>query len=134
MKSNWFLPFPFLGRNHITVPLQNGSRWYGWLTAEDNSCTNASITFLNTDNSILHIEVNECGTIYISAIRIAFGNDYIYVLHDLSKGYIYVYLISNLIGSEAIFQIMIWQTIYWLLSRGTEREGKKWDWLIGITK
>ena len=56
MNSN---PFLFLEDNNITTTLQKGSRWSGWLTAEETSWKKCSITFLNFDNSIMYNEVNK---------------------------------------------------------------------------
>ena len=49
----------------ITVPLQKGSRGCGWLTAEEKSYTNNSITFLNVDNITLYTEFKSGGIIYV---------------------------------------------------------------------
>ena len=62
-------PSPFLGRDNITVTIQKGSIGSGWLTAEEKSCTNASVTLPNVDDSILHTEGNTCGTIAIPIIK-----------------------------------------------------------------
>ena len=108
-----FWPSPFLERNNITVPVKKGGRWYGWLTSGEISCKNAPITYFNdsVDNIILDAEVNACGIIAIPSIEITFGNDRIHVLHDLPKQYIYGYLISRLISSEATIQNMILKNI-----------------------
>ena len=68
-----------------------GGRWYGWLTGEETSCANASITSFNdsVDNSVLDSEFNSYGIIDILIIEITFDNDWIHVLHDLPKRYIY---------------------------------------------
>ena len=70
---------------------------------------NASITYFNDsfDNNILDDERNACGIIAIPSIGIKFDNDHIHVLHDLTKRYIYRYLISKLITSEATNYNMI---------------------------
>ena len=96
-----FKPFPFLGINNITVPIQNGGRSYGWFTTEETSCTSSSIAFLNVDNSTLYIEVISCGIIYIPIIAVTFDNHDIHILHYLKNQYIYGYFILNSIGSEA---------------------------------
>ena len=79
-----------------------GGRWYGWLTAGETSCKNASINYFNykVDNSILYAEGNACGIISIPIIERNFDNDHINVLHDLPKQYTYGYLILKLISSE----------------------------------
>ena len=58
-----------------------------------------SITLINVDNSVLHTEGNECVTIAIPVTKSTFKNDYIHLFNDISKGNIYGYLISKLIGS-----------------------------------
>ena len=97
-----FNPLPFLKNMNITVPIQKGGRWYVWLNAVVKSFNNASITYFNdsVDNSILDSEGNTCDIIAIPIIERTFDNDYIHVLNDLSKRYIYLYLISKLISSE----------------------------------
>ena len=94
-------PLPFLENNNIMAPLQKAIRWSGWLTTDDKSFMNASITVINIDNIILHTQVNTCGTISICFIECTFENEYIHVLHYLSKRYKYEYMISELIGAEA---------------------------------
>ena len=98
-----FQPSPFLVRNNITVPVKKGSRWYGWLTTGETSCKNSWITYFNDSiyNSILDGGCNTCDIIAITSIERTFGNDHIHVLHDIPKRYIYGYLISKLISSEA---------------------------------
>ena len=66
-------------------------------------CKNISITYFNDsiDNSILDAEGNACGIIAIPITESNFDNDYIHVLHYLKKLYIYGYLISKSISSEA---------------------------------
>ena len=112
-----FKPFPFLGINNITVPVKKGSIWYGWLTSENTSFKNDSITYFNdsVDKSILDGEVNVCGIIAIVIIESNFDNDNIHMLHDLTKRYIYIYFISKLINSEATIQNMIFKkyVYYW---------------------
>ena len=44
-----YIPLPFLEDDNITAPLKKGGRGSGCFTAEETSCTNASITFLNVD-------------------------------------------------------------------------------------
>ena len=77
----------FLVRNNIAVPVKKGSRWYGWVTAEETIFKNASITYFNyiVDNIILDDEGNACGIIVIPIIGSNFDNDYIHVWHDLPK-------------------------------------------------
>ena len=118
-----FQPSPFLGTNNITVPVKNGSRWYGWLTAEETSWKNASITYFNgrVDNIILGAEGNACGIIAIPSIKITFENCHIHVLHNLPKRYIYKYLISKLISSEETIQNTVSQNIYLLLIWGDSK-------------
>ena len=82
-----------MGRNNITVSLQNVSRWSGWFATGDTSCTNDSINFLKIDNITLYTEGYACGTISINIIECDFENDYIHVSNDMSKQYIYRYLI-----------------------------------------
>ena len=67
-----FKPYTLFGRNNITVTLEKFIRWYGWLTAEETSYTNASITSFNDsiDNSIMDYEGNACGIIAIPIIEI----------------------------------------------------------------
>ena len=67
-------PALFFVINNITIILQKGSRYYGWLTSEDKSCTNSSITLFNVDNSILDTEGSVFGTIVITLIEITFDN------------------------------------------------------------
>ena len=71
--------------------------------------------FLNVDNSTLDTEGNACVIIAIPVIESTFENDYIHILHGLSKEYMYVYLISKLISSKVAFQGLIWKTICLLL-------------------
>ena len=126
---NEFQLSPFLVINNITVPLQKGIRWSGWLTAKKTSFMNTSITSFNyiIDKSILDSEGNVCGIITITIIEITFDNQYIHVLNYLPKRYIYIYLISTLISSVATIQNIIWQTICLLLIWGDVkyRKGKK---------
>ena len=84
-----FQSFPIL--NNTTVPIKKGSRWYEWLTAEEKSYKNDSITYFNArvDNSFLDAEGNTCGIITILSIESTPDNDYIYVLNDIPKYYIY---------------------------------------------
>ena len=79
-NSTWvhYTPLPFLEDDNSTVTLQKGGRWSGWLTAEDKSCKNASITFLNVDNSNLYTEGNVC-----SIIERNFYSDYTHILHGM---------------------------------------------------
>ena len=65
---------------------------------------NNSITFLNVDDNILYTEGNGCGIIDIPVIEITFENVYIFMYFLV---YIYGYLKSKLIGSEATAQIII---------------------------
>ena len=60
-------------------------------------------------------EGNACGIITIHSIESTFDNDHIHVLHDLPKQYIYGYLISKLISSDATIQNIILKDIYLLL-------------------
>ena len=120
-----FQSYLFIGMNNITVPLQKGNIWSGWLTAEEKFYTNASVPFLNFYNTILNTEGNECGTISIPVTETSFKNYSIRVLQDHAKGYIYRYFIVKLISSEATIQIIIWQTICVILSGGTERGRKE---------
>ena len=50
-------------------------------------------------------------------IETTFKNDYIHILYDLSKQYMYRYFVSKLSGSKAATHIIIWKTIYLLLLR-----------------
>ena len=68
---------------------------------------NAPITFPNVHNNILYTEGNECDIIAIPFIESIFENEYIHILKNLSNQYIYGYLISMLIGSEATNQNII---------------------------
>ena len=115
-----FQPSQFTEINNITIPVKNGRRWYGWLTSEKNIYKNASINYFNdsAEKSILDDEGNACGIIATPSIEITFDNDYIHVLHDLPKRFIYGYLISKLISSEATIQNMILQNICLLLIWG----------------
>ena len=123
MKTNEFKPYPFLGIKNITAPLQRGIIWYGWLTTEGKSCTNASINFLNFDKSNLYTEGNVCAIDPIPTIEGKFEKDYIHILYDLSKRCIYGYLIYKKFGSEeTIHNIIIWQTTCLLLLRGAEKK------------
>ena len=72
---------------------------------------NASIAYFNdsVDNSTMDFEGNACGIIAIPIIESAFDNDHIQVLHDPPKRYIYGYLISKLISSDATIQNMLLQ-------------------------
>ena len=74
-----------------------------------NNCKNALTTYFNdsVDDSILDAEGDACGIISIPSIEITFENYHIHVLHYLPKRYIYGYLISKLISSEATIQNMI---------------------------
>ena len=114
---NFPLP-PFTIKKNYTLPILKGIIWSRWLITEEKSCMNASITSLNVDNSILDGESNTYGMISIPMIEITFDNEYIHVLHDTGKWYIYWYLISNLISSEATIHNIIWQTICLLLIWG----------------
>ena len=82
-----FQTSPFLGNNHINVPIQKAGRLYDWFVAGETICKNDSITYFNdsTDNSILDTEVNACSIIAIPSIEITFENDHIHVLYDLPK-------------------------------------------------
>ena len=66
---------------------------------------NASINTLNVYNITLYNESNACGIIDILFIESTLKNDYIHILNYTSKKYIYGYLISRLIASEATIQI-----------------------------
>ena len=79
-NSTWvhYIPLPFLEDDNSTVTLQKGGRGYGWFTAEDTSCKNASINFLNVDNSNLYTEGNVC-----SIIERKFHSDYTHILHGI---------------------------------------------------
>ena len=94
-KFDEFKPYTLIGINNITVPVKKGSRWYGWLTNENFFSNNNSTTYFDdrVDNSILDSEGNDCDIIAIPIIEITFNNEYIHVLHDPPKQYIYVYLI-----------------------------------------
>ena len=104
-----FQPCTFFGKINITVPMKKGGIWYWWLTAGEKSWKNASITYFNDriDNSILYAEGNSCELFAMPVIEITFDNDYIHLLHDLPKQYIFGYLISKLISSETTIQKMI---------------------------
>ena len=121
-----FQPSTFLGINNITVLVKNGSRWYGWLTSEETSCKNTLITSFNysVDNSILDVEGNAGGIIFVPIIKITFDNYYIHVLHNLPKKYIFGYLISKLISSEATIHNIISQNICLLLILGYVQDRK----------
>ena len=58
-NGNWVhrKSITILEDNNITLYIQTGIIWPGWLTAEYTSCTHASIIFLNVDNSILYNKV-----------------------------------------------------------------------------
>ena len=73
-----YIPIPFLEDYNSTVPIKKGGRGYGWFTAEYTSCKNASITFLNVDNSNLYTEGNVC-----SIIERKFYSDYTHILHGI---------------------------------------------------
>ena len=73
-----YIPLPFLEENNSTVTLQKFGRGSGWFTAEDKSCKNASITFLNVDNSNLYTEGNVC-----IIIKRIFDSDYTHILHGM---------------------------------------------------
>ena len=60
-------------------------------------------------------------------------NNHINVLHYLPKQYIYGYLISRLINSEATIQNMILQNTYLLLIWGDVKERKKKKILLILT-
>ena len=68
---------------------------------------NASVTFLNVDNSILHTKSNACGTIAIPVIEKTFENHCTHIMHCLLKIYIYVYVISKSTVPEAATQSVI---------------------------
>ena len=104
-----FQPSPYIGINIITLPVNKGGRWYVWLTSEEAGCKNDSIRYFkySVDISILYAEGNSCGIISIPSIEITFDHYHIHVLRYLPNRYIYVYLISNLIRSEAT----IWNRI-----------------------
>ena len=108
-QSDEFQPYPFLGINNITVPVKKGRKLFGWLTSKEKIFTNASITSFDdtVDNSILDAEGNVCGIITKPIIETTFDNDYIHVLHDITKRYIHGYFISKLINSEATIQNII---------------------------
>ena len=91
---------PFLGDNKINVYLQKGSRWYGWLTTEETSFTNASTISLDIDNSILYTKCNLCIITALPIIEITFYTDYIHEWNEMPKLYIYGCFILKLIGSE----------------------------------
>ena len=76
------------------------------------SCKNAPITYFNdsVDNSILDAEGNVYGIISIPSIESTFENGHINVLYDTPKKYIYGYLISKLISSEATIQNIVLKT------------------------
>ena len=128
-----FQTYSFPGINNTTVPVKKVSRWYGWLTVEETSCKNTSINYFNNivDNSNLHAEGNACGIIAVPRIESTFENDYTHVLHDLPKRYIYGYLISKLIISEATIHNIIWQTICLLLIWGDKKiEDRCWYLIV----
>ena len=87
--------------NNINAPLQKFVRGYGWFTAYEISGTNDSITFLNFDKITLNTECNACSIISIPVIERTFSDYYTHILHGISEGYMYGYLISKSIGSEA---------------------------------
>ena len=73
-----YIPIPFLEDDNSNIPLQKCGRGSGWFTAEYTSCKNASITFLNVDNSNLYTEGNVC-----SIIGRIFYSDYTHILHGM---------------------------------------------------
>ena len=73
-----YIPLPFLEDDNITAPLKKGGRGSGCFTAEETSCTNASITFLNVDNSNLYTEGNVC-----SIIERNVYSDYTHILNGI---------------------------------------------------
>ena len=79
--------------NNITVTIKKSGKLSEWLNAKVISCTNASIVLLNMDNRIMYTKGNTCGIIDIPVIEFTFESYYIYVSHDMSKKYIYGYLI-----------------------------------------
>ena len=74
------------------------------------SSTLKNCTFSTTDNSYGHIGV--------IVTEITFGDDYIHISHDMSKQYMYGYLISNLICSKVATHNIMQQTIYLILIGG----------------
>ena len=78
----------FLGDNNITEPLQKGGRGADCFTAEETSCNNSSIIFLEFYEVTLHTEGNECGFIAVTIIKIKFFDGYIHILSYLSKEFI----------------------------------------------
>ena len=93
-------------QDKTNVTIQKGSRWYEWLTYGEIICNTYSIAYFSfiVDNSILDAEGNAYGIISTHRIEITFDNDHIRLLHDIPKRYIYRYLISKLISSEATIQ------------------------------
>ena len=78
-------------------------------------------------------EGNAGGIIAIPSIENTFHNKFIHVLHDIPKQYIYEYLISKLIISEATIQNIILQNVFLLLIWGDVQEIKeiqkiKYNW------
>ena len=63
-------------------------------------------------------ECNSCAITSIPGIEITFENDHIHLLNNIPKQYIYGYLSSKLISSEATIQNMIVQNICLLLIWG----------------
>ena len=65
-----YIPLTLLEYNNSTAPPQKCGIVSWWFIADEKSCTNDSITFLNVYSSTLYTEGNKCGIIAIPAIEI----------------------------------------------------------------
>ena len=78
--------------------------------------------------SILYTEGNTGGIINIPIIEVTFENDYIHILHDIPKQYIYGYLIPRPIILEATIHSLILKIISLILLWAYEKKHRNLYW------
>ena len=88
---------PLLEDNNITKTLKKYDRGAKWFTDEEKNWNNDSSNFINVEECTLFREMNSCDVIDAPVIAITFENEYIIILHDMSKWYMYSYFVSKLI-------------------------------------
>ena len=97
------------------MPVYKGGRVAKLLITWETIIMNSSSTFLNVYEYTLYTKGSSCGIIDILVIESALDNEKIYILHDMSKWYMYVYLASKLFSSNMEIQSIILGTIFLLL-------------------
>ena len=104
---NWvcFETCLFFKENNITAPIQHGVGGVDWSTVDNKKIElNVSDNFLKIDNCDLSTEYTAHDDSDIHVIGINFDNVYIHIWHNLSKQYLYRYLVSKQIVSKEAAQ------------------------------